>query len=209
MLEEVKNILKYRHGDKSLKGLLIIYAGLECMRIKKQPRQNNTKNSYTERKAWHKPSAYSLSLICSFDETKNRRKLYGRKDCIKKFGNDLKELVTEKINHEEKKMAPLKDKEITLYESQKVCHICKGGFCYDKNKESEFKRYHKVRDHRYYTGKFRGAAHSNCNLQYKVAKNIRIVFHNGSTYDYHFITKQLAEDYKGKYRKIYYFFSTN
>ena len=32
-------------------------------------------------------------------------------------------------------MKPLKDKEITLYKSQKVCHICKEKFCYDKNKK--------------------------------------------------------------------------
>ena len=56
--------------------------------------------------------------------------------------------------------------------------------------------YQKVRDHCHYTGKFRGAAHSICNLRYKITKKIPIVFHNGSTYDYHFIIKQLAEDFK-------------
>ena len=39
----------------------------------------------------------------------------------------------------------------------------------------------KVRDHCHYTGKFRGAAHSICNLRYKVPKKISVVFHNGST----------------------------
>ena len=54
----------------------------------------------------------------------------------------------------------------------------------------------KVRDHCYYTGKYRGAAHSNCNLNYKMPKEILVVFHNGSTYDYHFIIKQLARQFK-------------
>ena len=44
----------------------------------------------------------------------------------------------------------------------------KEGFCYYGNKESEFKLYRKVRDHCHYTGKFRGAAHTICNLRYKV-----------------------------------------
>ena len=52
----------------------------------------------------------------------------------------------------------------------------------------------KVRDHCHYTGKYRGAAHSNCNLKYKTTKKIPVVFHNWSTYDYHFIIKQLARD---------------
>ena len=55
----------------------------------------------------------------------------------------------------------------------------------------------KVRDHCHYTGKYRGAAHSICNLCYKISKEIPLVFHNGSTYDYHFIIKQLAREFKG------------
>ena len=65
-------------------------------------------------------------------------------------------------------------------------------FYYDKNK--------KVRDHCHYAGKFRGAAHSECNLRYKVPKEIPVVFHNGSTYDYHFILKQLAEEFEGEFK---------
>ena len=63
-----------------------------------------------------------------------------------------------------------KDKEVTLYESQNVCHICKEEFCYDKNKKSKYALPHKVRDHCHYTRKFRGAAHNICNLRYKVPK---------------------------------------
>ena len=55
----------------------------------------------------------------------------------------------------------------------------------------------KVRDHCHYTGKYRRAAHSIWNLRYKISKEIPLVFHNGSTYDYHFIIKQLAREFKG------------
>ena len=57
---------------------------------------------------------------------------------------------------------------------------------------------HEVRDHCHYTGKYRGAA-SNCDLNYKILKEIPVVFHNGSTYDYHFIIKQLARKFKGNF----------
>ena len=60
-----------------------------------------------------------------------------------------------------------------------------------------FKLYHKVRDHCHYTGKFWGAAHSICNLKYKTPKEIPLVIHNGSAYDYHFIIKQLAKEFNG------------
>ena len=164
--------------------------------------KNNPENSYTEKNVMHKPSGYAWCSICSFDDTKNKRYFYRGKDCIEKFCKDLKELGTEIINFEEKEMIPLTNKEIKSYEKQKVCHICKKEFCDDKNKK-------KVRDHCHYTRKFRGAAHSVCNLRYKVSKEIPTVFHNGLTYDYHFIIKKLAKEFEGeKYRKIYYFFST-
>ena len=52
--------------------------------------------------------------------------------------------------------------------SKKKCYICQKDFCYDKNEKRKFKLYRNVRDHCHYTGKFRGAAHSICNLNYKV-----------------------------------------
>ena len=48
-------------------------------------------------------------------------------------------------------------------------------------------------------GKYRGAAHNMCNLRYKVPKEIPIVFHNGSTYDYHFIIKALVKEFDGNF----------
>ena len=84
----------------------------------------------------------------------------------------------------------------------KICYICKKEFCTDKNNKKEFKSYRKVRDHCHYTGKFRGAAHNSCNLRYKIPKEIPIVFHNGSTYDYHFIIRQLAKEFEGNFECI-------
>ena len=110
----------------------------------------------------------------------------------------MKELATKIINYEEKDMIPLTDNENKFYEEQKECHICQKEFCYDKNEKKKFKIYQKVRDHCHYTGKFRGAAHSICNLRYKVPQEIPVKIHNGSKYDYHFIIKELAEEFRGE-----------
>ena len=96
-------------------------------------------------------------------------------------------------------MILLTDEETKSYKEQKVCHICKKEFITDKNDKKAFKLYHKVRDHCHYTGKFRGAALSICNLKYKTPKELSVVFHNGSSYDYHFIIKQLAKEFKGQF----------
>ena len=52
---------------QSLKLPFAIYADLECLLIKQQPCQNNTNESYTEKKAMHVPCGYSLDLVCSLD----------------------------------------------------------------------------------------------------------------------------------------------
>ena len=36
-------------------------------------------------------------------------------------------------------------------------------------------------------------------MNYKISKNIPVVFHNGSRYDYHFIIKELAKEFEGQF----------
>ena len=107
---------------------------------------------------------------------------------------DLREHVTKIINYEKTEMIPLTKKEKKRHNKQKVCHICIKRFSTDDNN----KKYHKVRNHCNFKGKYRGAAHDIFNLRYKIPKEIPAVFHNGSTYDYHFIIKELEEEFWGR-----------
>ena len=92
-------------------------------------------------------------------------------------------------------MRPLTNEENKSYEKQTVCYICKKEF----SNNGDYKKYHKVKNHCHYTGKFRGAAHSIGNLRYKTPKEIPVVFHNGYTYHYHFIIDQLAKEFQGAF----------
>ena len=116
--------IKYLPGYKSLKAPFIAFADLECLLEKVQYCQNNLDNSYTEKKSKQKPSGYAWSLICSFDDTRNKQYFYRGKDCIENFCKDLKVLGKEIINFKKKEMKPLTNKEITSCEKQKVCYIC-------------------------------------------------------------------------------------
>ena len=112
---------------------------------------------------------------------------------MKKFCKDLREHATKIINYEKKKMITLTTEEKIHYNEQEICYICKKEF--DKSD----KKHYKVRDHCHYTGKYRGAAHNICTLRYKIPKEIPVVFHNGSTYDYHFIIKELVKEFDGNF----------
>ena len=62
----------------------------------------------------------------------------------------------------EKEMIPLTKNEEKNHNKQNVFYICKKGFSTDDDN----KKYHKVKDHCHYTGKYRGADHFICNLRY-------------------------------------------
>ena len=49
----------------------------------------------------------------------------------------------------------------------------------------------KVRDHYQVTGKFRGAAHQNCDINFQLAKKVPVIFHNLRGYSSHLIFKEL------------------
>ena len=125
------------------------------MYIKKlQSIQNNPEKSYTEKKARHESSGRVMFTRCSFNKK--------GKD-VETLCKKLKESAMEIIDYEEKEMIQLNHEENTFYKEQEVCHICKEKFCMDKNGKNYVNK-RKVKDHCCYTGKFRGAAHSECNL---------------------------------------------
>ena len=196
------NITKYNHGEKSMKLPFVIYADLECLLEKMSTCINNPNESSTTKINKHTPSGYSIFTYCSFDESKKKLNYYRDKDCMKNFSKDLRELASKIINYEKKKMIPLTTEEKIYHNKQKICYICKKEFNNNDTEGSrslERKKNYKVWDHCHYTGKYRGAAHNICYLRYKVPKEILIVFHNGSIYDYHFIIKELVKEFEGNF----------
>ena len=184
------NLIKYNQGEKSIKLPFVVYADLECLLEKMSTCQNNPNESSTSEINKHMPSGYSIFTHCSFDQSKIKLDHYRGKYCMKKFSKDLREHATKIINYKKKKLISLTTEEKIYHNEQEICYICK--------KEFDEKNY-KVRDHCHYTGKYRGAAHNMCNLRYKIPKEIPVVFHNGSTYHYHFIIKKLVKEFDGNF----------
>ena len=195
MLSEDTKILEFNQYQKSDKAPFIIYADLECIIEKTDGCKNNPKNSSTTKVSEHIPSGFSMSTISSFRSIENKHDVCRGKDCMKKFCEFLEEHAMKIINFT-KQVKLLTKEQQELYENAKLCYICKEKF---ENKYLKYKKYRKVRDHCHYTGEYRGAVQSICNLKYIVPKKIPIVFHNGSNYDYHFITKEVAEEFEKQF----------
>ena len=86
----------------------------------------------------------------------------------------------------EKPMDPLSVKQQIEYMKSTRCHICFKNFKQDNPK---------VRDHCHYTGKYRGPAHNNRNLRYRVPSYIPVIAHNSARYDTHLFIKELAKHF--------------
>ena len=69
---------------------------------------------------------------------------------MKNFHLDLREPATKIVNYEKKEMISLTNEEKKIRREQNVCYICKKGFSTD----CDNKKYHKVRDHCCYNGKY-------------------------------------------------------
>ena len=87
----------------------------------------------------------------------------------------MKNISTKKIMTEDDK---------TDFKKSKSCHICNKK--YTKNDT-------RVRNHCHITGKYRGSAHNDCNLNFKLTKKIPVIFHNLRGYDSYFIMQQIGE----------------
>ena len=71
-----------------------------------------------------------------------------------------------------------------LFQQSNNCCICK------KINDNEDE---KVRGHCHITGKFRGSAHWDCNINFQLTKKIPIIFHNLKGYDSHLIFSELQK----------------
>ena len=88
MSKEETKILKYNHGEKSMKVPFIIYADIEWLLENMSTCHNNLKKSSTTKINKHTSSGYSLFTNCSFDLTKSKLDCYRGKDCMERFGKD-------------------------------------------------------------------------------------------------------------------------
>ena len=70
MQKEDNNVLRYNHGEKSMKVPFIIYANLQSWLEKINICHNDSEKSSTTKINKQAASGYSLFTKCSFDATK-------------------------------------------------------------------------------------------------------------------------------------------
>lgn len=181
------NILKFQNYSNKLKLPFVIYADFECMLEKLDTCMPNPSSQYVVQLRKHTPYSFAYYIKCSFDNSLSKFELYRGLDAPTVFVNRVEEDVRNIYNMYLKIVKPMKKltkSQKLEYSNSNVCHICEKTF--DKIDI-------KVRDHCHLSGNYRGTAHSNCNLNFKVPKYIPIFFHN-LNYDNHLFIAELAKN---------------
>ena len=182
--EPGKNTMKFKNYQNGIECPIKIYADFESILEPIDKTEGKTK--LYER---HVPSAfcfYVVSRVSGFEMDPVSYVKRGEEDVAKIFIEKLEETTREVYKRSENDVPMIFDDAARkLYNSQTECYAC--------GKPFGKKELRKVRDHYHYTGRFRGALHSKCNLRLRKGNTIPVFFHNLEGYDSHLFVKRLAD----------------
>ena len=167
--------------------IFVIYADFECFTKKISTCCPDDRKSYTKQFQQHKPSGYCYLIKCFDDNlfTPILDKYTAQspdEDISQRFTSSLEDSIKdiyEKFKYKKNLKWFMKD--MRAYKASTYCHICEGELLDDKGA-----------DRCHLTGRYRGAAHNKCNLEYRIPKFFPVIFHNLAGYDAHLFVKSLG-----------------
>ncbi len=180
--EEGKNLLTFKNYDKQLATPIVIYADFECILPSYDTVQlDKSSTSFTDAYQSHIPCGFGYKVVSVNPSYTKDTVVYRGSDAADKFLNKLQEEY-KAITAIKAEVKPMTDVDEKGFRNAKTCHICRKEFVEDD----------KVRDHCHITGKYRGAAHNKCNLNYKYKSKVPVIFHNLRGYDSHLIMQAIG-----------------
>ena len=181
-------MLYFKDYSNKMRVPFVVYADFEAFTEGISTCSPPDSSSYTKQYQKHKPCSFSYYIKCFDDELSKpvfRSYTMEKKDenigkiFVENLEKDIREIYSK---FKWKRNMRITRKEEQDFQEATVCHICEDALNNDK-----------VRDHCHLTGKYRGAAHNQCNLDYKIPKFYPVIFHNLSGYDTHMFIKDIAE----------------
>jgi len=185
MPEKGKNILTFQNHHKQLPIPFVIYADFEALTTKVEGPALDPEKSNTQKTQHHEACSYSY-IVVRYDGKTEKPVEYRGPDAVEHFLRALQEEengLKKKISN--KCVMRMTQEDWKAYNTATSCHVCGNPLGGDS-----------VRDHCHITGKFRGAAHSACNLKLSLNPKttiIPVVFHNLKGYDSHLLMQAIAK----------------
>ena len=184
------NTLKFNNFHKQQPVPFVIYADFEAITEKISGCQPNNNKSFTDAYQKHTDCGFGYKVVCCYDDKYSQPlKIYRGEKAVYTF----LEYMLDEVKYCKKVMKKEFNKPLKMtkedekkFQKAEECYIC------DKKYTDKDIR---VRDHCHITGKYRGSAHQECNLQLKLNPEkvkIPVIFHNLRGYDSHFIMQEIG-----------------
>ena len=178
--------VEFKNYSNKMRVPFKIHADFECILKKCDNVVGSCDSSWSVKKSNHLPCGFEYEVVCVDDRFSKDVVVYRGKDCVKKFIACILDECEycKKIRRDHfNKSLIMSAEEEEMFQNACSCWIC--GKLFDLMDE-------KLPDHCHISGKFRGAAHFSCNANFKISKNVPVVFHNLKGYDGHLIMKELS-----------------
>ena len=190
MPDKNNNTLKFNNFHKQQPVPFVIYADFEAITEKISGCRPNNNKSFTEAYQKHTDCGFGYKVVCCYDDKYTQpMKIYRGEKAVYTFLEYMldevkycKRIIKKEFN---KPLNMTKENEEEFKKADE-CHICNKKYTADDIR---------VRDHCHITGKFRGSAHQECNLQLRLYPDkikIPVIFHNLRGYDSHFIMQEIG-----------------
>ena len=167
--------MQFKNIAKMLQAPFVIYADFECL-LKPTGLEG--------KKHHHEPCGYSYMIASTLPEHQYESVTYSGPNVLEHFFQEVMadgDYLYGVLKN--KKPMKLSAEDLRYHSNTTICHICEGPVPLSD----------KVRDHCHLTGKYRGPAHSKCNLAYRKIDFIPVFFHNLEGYDSHLLMQQLGK----------------
>ena len=188
--------IEFKNIQNMMKAPYVIYADTESI-IKPTDNPGPNTDTNTVQTSEHVPCSFAYTVVRSDGKVVSEQ-LYRGEDCMDVFFEQLEGELDE-IREDLKHIRPMNmtqdDRE--AHDAADKCWLCGGVF--KEYEQGDTEGLWKVRDHDHLTGKYRGAAHSKCNLTLRIDPYhtpIPIFFHNLKNYDSHHIISAIGRTEK-------------
>ena len=177
--------VKFKNFERKIKLPFMIYADFKSTLVPEDNVKQNLNESYTSKYQKHVACSYGYKLVCVDDKFSKHFKSYLGDDAVYNFISS----TIEESKYCSNVMKKYFNKELVMtkkdnedFENSSKCWICDNAYV-----DGDVK----VRNH--ITGKYRGSAHRDCNVNVKLNHKIPVVFHNLKNYDSHLIMQELGK----------------
>lgn len=188
-----KNIVKFKNFDRQHMLEYVAYLDFECVLPDKRTDCTECRSlkckcdaSYVQDINHQIPICYSFVIIGPSDEIIHEQTYAGPEAHIHFVRHilDQEKAWIKSLVIDSKEVILMTNAEKEAYDNAKNCYMCGISFI-----DSGIT---KCRDHSHYSSRYLGAACQQCNLRRQKPKKLKIITHNCSKYDMHFIVKALS-----------------